>query len=224
MPKKVTVVDYGLGNLLSVSRALSTCDADVHVTTDAKEIANAERLVLPGVGAFADGMAGLRERKLIDCVKEYANSGRPLLGICLGMQMFMATAEEFGHHEGLGLIEGTVSAIPNTTADGKPHKIPHIGWNSLHAAKHNGNGNGHTHDDASRDPILTSIKPESHFYFVHSFAVVPEDDTVRLADAFYNGRQITAMVKQRNLYGCQFHPEKSGAVGLQLLSNFVNLV
>lgn len=220
MRKKVTVVDYGLGNLLSVSRALSTCDADVHVTTDAREIAKAERLVLPGVGAFADGMAGLTERKLIECVKEYANSGRPLLGICLGMQMFMTTAEEFGHHEGLGLIEGTVSAIPNTTVDGKPHKIPHIGWNSLHAAKHNGNG----HSDTAEDAILTDIKPESHFYFVHSFAVVPDDDSVRLADAFYNGRQITAMVKQKNLYGCQFHPEKSGDVGLKLLNNFVNLV
>lgn len=220
MRKKVTVVDYGLGNLLSVSRALSTCDADVHVTTDAREIANAERLVLPGVGAFADGMAGLTERKLIDCVKEYANSGRPLLGICLGMQMFMSTAEEFGHHEGLGLIEGTVAAIPSTTVDGKPHKIPHIGWNSLQPSKHGGNGNG----VSSEDPILTNIKPESHFYFVHSFAVVPEDESVRLADAFYNGRQITAMVKQRNLYGCQFHPEKSGEVGLQLLNNFVNLV
>lgn len=222
MKKKVTVVDYGLGNLLSVSRALSTCDADVYVTTDAREIANAERLVLPGVGAFADGMAGLRERHLIDCVKEYANSGRPLLGICLGMQMFMATAEEFGHHEGLGLIEGIVAAIPNTTADGQPHKIPHIGWNSLHPSKHNGNGNGHA--SCADDPILTGIQPESHFYFVHSFAVVPDDETVRLADAFYHGRQITAMVKQRNLYGCQFHPEKSGDVGLKLLNNFVNLV
>ena len=129
MSISVTVIDYGVGNLLSVSRALEHCGAQVDLADNPAQIARAHRLVLPGVGAFKDGMDGLRERALVEPIRQYASGGRPLLGICLGMQLLLDVSEEFGAHEGLGLIPGRVAAIPATTADGVPHKIPHIGWN-----------------------------------------------------------------------------------------------
>jgi imidazole glycerol-phosphate synthase subunit HisH len=208
----ITVVDYGAGNLLSVQRALEKCGATVQFATSAADIASASRLVLPGVGAFADGMAGLRERGLVDELRKFGASGRPMLGICLGMQLLMTESEEFGVHVGLDLIAGRVVPIPRTAIDGRPHKIPHIGWSALQIPPGL---------QAWSDGILADVRPGEAVYLVHSFAVMPQLATHRLADCDYNGRTICAALRMGNLYGCQFHPEKSGLVGLKILSRFI---
>ena len=209
---KVTIIDYGIGNLLSVQRACTYCGAEVDFADSPGGIDQAEHLILPGVGAFADGMAGLRARSLIEPIRKYAAQNRPFLGICLGMQMMLEVGEEFGRHEGLGLIPGTVTKIPDTGSDGRIHKIPHIGWNALSLPS----------DIADwTDTILQGIVPGSAVYFVHSFTAQPTNDSNRLADCFYNGRVISASIRSGNLYGCQFHPEKSGVFGLKIIMRFV---
>jgi len=210
----VTVVDYGACNLFSVRRALEKCGAEVTFADTARAIDGAQRLVLPGVGAFEDGMAGLRERNLVDALRNFASSGRPMLGICLGMQMLLSESEEFGAHEGLQIIPGKVVAIPRTSADGQRHKIPHIGWSQLEVPV-----GGHEWSDS----ILADVKPGEAVYMVHSFTAVPDDASCRLADCHYGERLISAAIRSENIYGCQFHPEKSGEVGLRILSAFIGL-
>ena len=212
---KVTIIDYGIGNILSVKRAFEHCGAEVIITDSPQMIENAERLVLPGVGAFADGMAGLRERGLIKIIQEFAKKGRPFLGICLGMQMMLEFGEEFGRHQGLGLIPGIVAKISETGVDGTTHKIPYIGWNTLSLPNVNTDWN-HT--------ILNGIELDEAVYFVHSFTAIPLNEGNRLANCYYNGRVISAVIQSHNLYGCQFHPEKSGLVGLRIISNFLNVL
>jgi len=210
---EVTIIDYGMGNLLSVARVFEKCGVNVKLSGNAREIEKAERIVLPGVGAFCDGMAGLSERNVVDSIKNFVLTERPFLGICLGMQMMLNTSEEFGSHEGLGLIPGKVAPIPATGEDGTPHKIPHIGWNELVSR-------GGTSWDGT---ILTGISEGTAVYFVHSFAVVPSDERHRLADVLYNGRLISAAIRLGNTYGTQFHPEKSGEAGLEIVANFLKL-
>jgi len=208
MSASVTVVDYGMGNLHSVSRAFEHLGARVELTEDAGRIAEAHRLVLPGVGAFRRGMEELDKRGLIEALRGYAASGRPLLGICLGMQMLFDESDEFGRHEGLRLIPGKVSAIP-PRRDSDPRKIPHIGWNGLlKVADWTGT-------------LLDGIKEGAEAYFVHSYTAFPADDRHRVAEADYDGFRIAAVVRRDNISGCQFHPEKSGPVGLRILSRFV---
>ena len=214
MKRVVSVVDYGMGNLRSVSMALKHCGVEVQITDSPAQIRLADCLVLPGVGAFADGMAELQLRGLVPAIQEYAQRGRPFLGICLGMQMMFDGSEEFQDAAGLGLIPGQVVAIPSTTADGLPHKIPHIGWNKLLMPV-----TGAPWDQT----ILDGIRPGVAVYFVHSYTAVPDRVQDRLADADYHGRIIAAAVRSGNLSGCQFHPEKSGEVGLHLIRNFLAL-
>ena len=211
---RVTVIDYGMGNLLSVCRALEHCGAEVLVTASPLVLDGAECLVLPGVGAFADGMMGLSSGGFLGPIRKYSRTRRPFLGICLGMQMMLEASEEFGVHEGFGLIPGNVVAIPPTGMDGKPHKIPHIGWNDLLPP---------TPETDWKETILAGITPGTEVYFVHSFSVVPATLEHRLANSDYDGRVISAAVKCGNLYGCQFHPEKSGEAGLRILKNFLLL-
>jgi imidazole glycerol-phosphate synthase subunit HisH len=173
-------------------------------------------LILPGVGAFADGMKGLKDRNLIEAIQEYSKNGRPFLGICLGMQMMMDDGEEFGNHQGLRLIPGKVIAIENTTVDGLQHKVPHIGWNELMRSK--------WQDSLYwQDSILSGIKENESVYFVHSYTAYPEDEKHRFADVYYGGRRISAVIRKDNLYGCQFHPEKSGNTGLKIIKNFLEI-
>lgn len=213
MAKDVILVDYGVGNLLSVARAIEACGANVILTDDASKIARAERVVLPGVGAIGDCLAELRRRNLIEPVLAFARGGRPMLGICVGMQVLLDVGEEFGEHQAFGLVPGRVQPIPNTAADGSRHKIPHIGWNSINPPPGRDWGN----------TILKHIQPGSSCYFVHSFTAVPEDPENLLAVADYNGRQITAAVQVGRVFGVQFHPEKSGKVGLQIMTTFLEL-
>jgi glutamine amidotransferase len=213
MSGTVHVVDYGVGNLYSVARAVETCGAEARVTASAAEIAAADRLILPGVGAFKNGMDGLGEAGLDDAVREFASKGRPLLGICLGMQMLASTSYEFGEHRGLGLIPGEVRIIPPNGADGVRHKIPFIGWVGLHATRPSG---------FDRTPLAGLDRTDS-VYLVHSFHFEPVDRADRLAVYDYDGIPITAAVTCDNILGCQFHPEKSGSAGLKIIRSFLDL-
>ena len=207
----VSVVDYGVGNLYSVCRALEHCGARVALVSSASEVLAADRLLLPGVGAFADGMSGLRVRELIEPIQRFAGTGKRLLGICLGMQMLASVSEEFGQHDGLGLIPGRVVPVPNTTVEGLRQKIPHVGWSDLTPAAHS----------AWRESPLEGLPVGTPVYLVHSYHVVPEDASNRLAECNYGGHSITAAIRAANVVGFQFHPEKSGAAGLRILSRFV---
>ncbi len=209
----VTIVDYGSGNLLSVARAIEHIGATARLSNDAAEIEGAERLLLPGVGAFAYGMQGLRERNLIEPIRRYSASGQPLLGICLGMQMLASVSEEFGEHEGLGLIPGRVVSVPSQNIDGSTQKIPHIGWAGLCPAQPGG----------WTGTIFEGTAEFTSVYLVHSFHFEPNNAADRLADCFYGGHRITAAVRSGRTIGCQFHPEKSGKAGLALLSAFLSL-
>jgi len=209
----LTIVDYGLGNLLSVSRAFEHVGGNVNVTSDITDIKAADRLVLPGVGAFGHGMIELGDRGLITSIQEFALTGRPFLGICLGMQMMMNTSQEFGRCEGLGMIVGEVLPIPTVGSDGTSHKIPHVGWSELHSPEH----------ISGQPALLENNKPGASMYFVHSFAAYPlhPENIVSLCE--YNGIPLTAMIQSELHFGVQFHPEKSGVAGLRLLDKFISL-
>jgi glutamine amidotransferase len=211
MKRCVTIVDYGMGNLFSVVRAFEHCGAKTILADTPDAVSQAQILVLPGVGAFPQGMAGLEQRKLTGPIKTFASSGLPFLGICLGMQMMMDYSEEFGVTRGLGLIPGKVTQIPRRAVDGLDHKIPHIGWSPL--VKPAGADWSHS--------LLSTTAESATAYFVHSFGVVPEKEGSRLADCYYGGHRIAAAIRSGSLYGCQFHPEKSGTTGLSILKRFL---
>ena len=213
--RPVTVIDYGIGNLLNVVRALQHCGADVTVVDQASQVQSLpERLVLPGVGAFADGMLELKARGFDDLVKRYADAQRPFLGICVGAQMLFDVGEEFGDTPGLGLIPGRVQPVAAFGADGLPHRIPHIGWSALARPPARAGWHG---------SILSRVEPGEPMYFVHSFAPEPTHEEHRLADTFYDGVRICAAIARDHIYGCQFHPERSAAHGLSILSAFLEL-
>jgi glutamine amidotransferase len=209
---EVAVMDYGVGNLLSVRRALEHCGAVVAVTADHEALRSAPRVILPGVGAFANAMGDLRRQGLDAVARDIAARGIPLMGICLGMQMLLDQSEEFGVTGGLGLIPGKVVPVPAVTAQGQPQKIPHIGWNGLVYPP------GMT---SWADTVLRDVKPLDAVYFVHSFMAQPADHGNRIADCLYGGVPIAAVIGRGNVVGCQFHPEKSGAVGLRILHAFL---
>lgn len=208
---EVTVIDYGVGNLLSVQRGLEHCGAQVILTADPEAVIAAKRVVLPGVGAFANAMQALQERGLVPAIQGLARKGTPLLGICLGMQLLLDESEEFGLTKGLGLIPGRVVPVPMQTVAGEPQKIPHIGWNGLVPAESRANWSG---------SLLQDNMPGEAAYFVHSFMSVPADPADRLADCFYGGHRVSAAIARNRITGCQFHPEKSGEVGLKILRRF----
>lgn len=210
---EVTVIDYGISNLFSVERSLQHCGATVTISADPKTILASSRLVLPGVGAFGNAMAALAERNLVAPIREVAASGKPLMGICLGMQLLLSESEEFGRTEGLNLIPGRVVAIPDYDINGQLLKIPHIGWNALVPIASEG----------WQHPLLKENRAEDAMYFVHSFMAIPDDPASRIADCHYGGNAISAIIGRDNVFGCQFHPEKSGQAGLHLIKAFCAL-
>jgi len=205
---EVTVVDYGLGNLFNVKLALESLGASVKVTSDGAEILRAGMVVLPGVGAFGEGMRNLRDRGLVEPLREVASSGRPMLGICLGMQLFMTESEEHGLHQGLNLIEGRVVRFDDCRDSTPKYKVPHVGWNSLSVTPKSGSH-------------LADLPSDPHVYFVHSYYVVPKDGALASATTTYGGQPFCSAIKAGNVQGCQFHPERSGHVGLQILGSFL---
>lgn len=211
--KVVTLLDYGMANLLNVKRALECCGATVEIVDSPKKSMKGSRLVVPGVGAFKDCMFALREKGLDDFLKRYAEEGRPLLGICVGMQILFEVGEEFGSHDGLGILRGRVKKLPMTADDGNIIRVPHIGWNNLVPADNEKSWSG-----TLLEPF--SAKPSS-FYFVHSFAALPENVEDRLADCMYGGYRICSVVQQKNIMGTQFHPERSAHNGLLLIKHFL---
>lgn len=198
----IAIVDYGVGNLFSLSSSFVAIGADAVATSDPDVIRRASGVILPGVGAFRDAAAKLRETGLWKVVKEEADAGKPLLGICLGMQMLFEKSYEYGEYEGLGLISGSVRPIAEVIP--KDYKIPQIGWNALHLVK--------------PSPILSGIKEGDYVYFVHSYYAADCDDSVIAVTEY--GAPLTAAVQRGNVIGCQFHPEKSGDVGLSILRAF----
>ncbi len=201
----IAIIDYGVGNLFSLQSSLSAIGAQAQVTGDPEVIHAADRLILPGVGAFADAAALLRRDGLDRVVVEEAASGKPLLGICLGMQLLFDESLEYGRHRGLGLIPGTVEPIRQVIPAG--YKVPHIGWNALHFPK-----------DRPVSPLFRRIREGDCVYFVHSYYGANCGDSV-IATAEY-GPELTAAVGRDNVLGVQFHPEKSGTVGLAILRAF----
>jgi glutamine amidotransferase len=206
------IVDYRLGNLFSVERALHKIGAsNTLISNDKKVIENADRLIIPGVGAYGDGMNNLRELGIIDTIKTYAASGRPVLGVCLGMQMMMSESNEFGRNEGLGLVSGKVTRL-ETYGDARI-KVPHIGWNTLSPAE--------SPENLWSGSVLQGLEDGSHMYFLHSHIAVPDDFSVALATTTYGDNVYCSAFKQGNLTGVQFHPERSGKEGLSIYASFV---
>ncbi len=207
----VLIIDYGLGNLLSVKRAFEYCGAEVTITSDPDKVMAARCVVLPGVGAFRSAMESLHNLGLVEAIRELVNQNIPLLGICLGMQLLFEESYEFGLTNGLGLVSGRVVPVPSQTTDGQMQKIPNVGWRSLQL------GSAGCWDKT----ILNDIRLGEEVYFVHSFMVVPTDAGCRLADCEYGGHAISAVIIKNGIVGCQFHPEKSGKVGLRVLKRFL---
>ena len=214
MSNSVTILDYGIVNILSVARGFEAIGADVNITSNIEGIMNAERLILPGVGAFASGIDQLKVNNFDSAIINLVNTGKPLLGICLGMQFLMDSSEEFGETDGLGLIEGKVIPIPSKSIDGDSLIVPHIGWSALEIS-----GDNNIWDNS----ILTNTPVKSHVYFVHSFYSKPSNKKHLLAHCTYGGNKLSAVICRDNVMGCQFHPEKSGAIGLDILRAFLNL-
>ena len=204
----IAIVDYGVGNLFSLSSSFRAISADILVTSDPDAIHSADKIVLPGVGAFGDAAEMLRQSGLGQVVVDEAHSGKPLLGICLGMQLLLERSFEYGEHKGLGLIPGDVVPMAPVVPEG--YKVPHIGWNALRFPK-----------DKPISPLFRYIKEGDCVYFVHSYYGSNCDDSV-IATTEY-GRSLTAAVACGNVYGTQFHPEKSGSVGLNILRAFCEL-
>ncbi len=201
----IAIIDYGVGNLFSLTSSFRKIGADIVVTSNPLTIMAAEKLILPGVGAFSDAVAKLRASELDVLIKKLAQEGRPILGICLGMQMLFERSYEYGEHKGLGLLKGEV--VPMAGEIPENLKIPHIGWNALHFQKEN--------------PLLRYIKEGDCVYFVHSYYASGCEDSL-IATAEY-GKELTAAVAKGNIMGCQFHPEKSGEVGLKILKAFCEM-
>lgn len=202
----IVIIDYGMGNLKSVYNALNILNLPCKISNDESDIKNANKLILPGVGAFKDAMDNLNNCNLIDVIKDKVNDGCPILGICLGMQMLFEEGYEGEVRNGLGFIKGKIKKIEPINEV----KIPHIGWNRLEINNYNN--------------ILDEIDEGSFVYYVHSFMAKNMDDINLLAYSEYGGVKIPGLVNKNNVYGCQFHPEKSGKVGIKILKNFGGIV
>ena len=207
----IAVIDYGMGNLRSVQKALEFVGAKVIVTHDPDLILNADSVVLPGVGAFKDCMANLNKLKLVDPIRKFVDSGKPFLGICLGLQVLFEESEEYGPVAGLGILPGKVVKFPDgssETKNGRPIKIPHMGWNKVKIKK--------------KGPLFDKVDAAPYFYFVHSYYVVPEDQNM-IATVTNYGVEFVSGIQHKNIYAFQFHPEKSQTLGLSILERFSNL-
>jgi len=212
----IAVIDYGLGNLRSVSKAVETLGSKVEVTSKPEIISKANGAILPGVGAFYKGMENINELGLSACIIMFVESGKPFLGICLGLQLLFSESEEHGLHKGLDIIKGKVKMFETDL------KIPHMGWNTVRQSRRRKTEDGKRKTEDGRLKIFENIPDDSYFYFVHSYFVEPEDKSVIAGTTGY-GQEFCSAIAKNNIYGTQFHPEKSAEIGLKLLKNFLNL-
>ena len=204
----ITVIDYGRGNLFSIGQALRHLDAVFEVSAEPEAIAAADRIIFPGVGAFADAMTGLRERGLVAPLKAAAHGGTPILGICVGCQLMLSRSEEFGDHAGLDLIPGTVARLPAPRADDAAGiRIPNVGWRRM--------------DTRADAVVLSAVGADEMMYFVHSYAPMASDPRTVAATIMVNGTTVPVAIEQGALVGVQFHPEKSGPAGLAFLQRYL---
>lgn len=210
-----------MGNLFSIERALRHIDAEPDITDDPARIAAADRLILPGVGAFGNGMEELTKRGIDEAIRRFVATGRPLFGICLGMQLMLSEGHEFGLHRGLGLIPGTVVRFRDPVDGEGAYKIPQIGWNGIAMPEKNGDSNGCRSDWTGT--VLQDVEPGSFFFFVHSFVAVPESREHVLAETDYGRDRFCSALIRENVSGSQFHPERSGEAGLRMLRTFMAL-
>ena len=210
--KKITIIDYGCGNILNLIRAIRFLGYEVKTTHDEKKIINSSHVILPGVGAFGNAMKQLEKYNLHNIILEYTKLNKPLLGICLGMQILFTVGHEFGIHKGLGLIEGEVIKISNKK--NKEIKVPHIGWNEIYP---------NNDKKEWKNKILKNSLIGKSFYFVHSFVCLTKSPDSTIAACNYSGISIPAVVSVDNIFGCQFHPEKSADNGLSFLKNFCEI-
>lgn len=197
----ITIIDCGISNLRSVQKAFEKVGIAAEISRDPHVIEAAEKLVLPGVGAFGQGMENLEKNRLIEPILRHVKESKPIIGICLGMQLLFSESEELGHHRGLNLLKGRLKRFPSTV------KVPHVGWNQAHIRK--------------QSSLLKGINGESYFYFVHSYYLEPEED-VTLTTTEY-GIEFPSSIERNNIFGIQFHPEKSQEKGLMILKNFADL-
>ncbi len=204
----IAIVDYGMGNLFSVSKALDRLGEEYVISSNPKELLQADGLILPGVGSFKDAMTLLHKSELVQAINGFVKTDKPLLGICLGMQLLFEESDENGKTEGLGLIPGSIVRIPTNDQEGNQYKVPHMGWNRL------------SFQNPSR--IVYGLE-ENHVYFVHSYYLSKHRDDNVIASSIY-GVEVPAIVEKGNVFGMQFHPEKSGKLGMQLLENFTKIV
>ena len=203
----IAIIDYGMGNVRSVEQAFAAVGHHAIVTRDPSRIGEASHVVLPGVGAFSDCMAHLAQYGLLDPIRQGVADGKPFLGICLGLQLLFTESEEFGIHKGLDLISGRVRRFPAPPLPGAPSKVPHMGWNSIAKRR--------------ESPVLNGIPDGGYLYFVHSYYVDPADPSVVCTMTEY-GSPFVSSIWRENVFGCQFHPEKSQSLGLRIIKNFGN--
>ena len=210
----VAIVDYGMGNLFSVQQACHIVGLEVRITSSKEDILDSDSVILPGVGAFADAMAALRERKLIEPILETIHSGKPFMGICLGMQLLFEESEEFGRHRGLGVIPGAVIRFKSN--GNKKLKVPCIGWNRIEKFPSQNR-------NLWERSLLCGIEEGAFMYFVHSYYCVPTDKSIVVSRSEYHGIVYCSSVLFGNIFACQFHPERSGNTGLTLYKNFMKM-
>ena len=214
MQSHITIVDYGINNIKSIQRAINEIGYDPNLASNPDQIKDAEKLILPGVGSFENGMNNLTNiNGMIEAIHEFIKSGKPMIAICLGMQMLLDTSEENGLHKGLGIVSGSVKKIPSEKENGSIRKIPHVQWNKLKATPHL---------QSWKNTYLKDVKHDDYFYFIHSYVSIPNNKKFLIATSEYEGIELPAVINKENVTAFQFHPEKSGQSGLIILENFVN--
>ena len=221
---KLVIIDYGLCNLFSVESAFKSIGANVEITNDLDKIKEADGLIIAGVGAFSDGMKYFWDNGLVSSIKYYAVRNKPILGICLGMQLFMSRGEEFGLHEGLCLISGKVTRLQERDDEGIKVKVPHIGWSCIKPPCMKDRNVGSNDCGWPKGHILHDIDIEDSFYFLHSYVVSPKDLSLVVAETNHGTNTFCSVIKKGNIVGCQFHPERSGVAGLKIFKNFVDSI
>ncbi|HKR10061.1 MAG TPA: imidazole glycerol phosphate synthase subunit HisH [Gemmatimonadaceae bacterium] len=207
---RVAIVDLGMGNLHNVRRACAHVGIESALTTQPADILAADAVILPGVGAMPEAMRALESTGLGDAVRRTVADGKPLLGVCLGLQLLMSRGTEFNEHDGLGIFRGSVERFPRKTADGQRLRVPHIGWAPIFPVS----------SDGWQGTLLATTPVDSALYFVHSYRVIPEDNGIITAKARYAGIEFVAAVSSENVFACQFHPERSGPIGLRVYQQF----
>ncbi len=221
MKSKIAIVDYGLGNLFSIKNACEFVGLQVVVTSDKADIKSADAVILPGVGAFGDAMRSLSQLGLVGLLKDLAESKKPLIGICLGLQLLFSESEEFGFHKGLDIIKGRVTRLDESQTEKARIKVPQVGWNSIHFSY-----NFENYDCLSdnRKYLLRNIDEGEFMYFVHSFYAIPNDSSIILTHTRYGDLNFCSSLKFKNIYAFQFHPERSGPNGLKIYKNMALII